>query len=80
MQQVELVVERHSDGYVAYPLGVNGVVVGQGDTYDEALADVKSALAFHIETFGAGVISQTRREGAACSTCSQTTILKFASR
>jgi predicted RNase H-like HicB family nuclease len=29
------------------------VVVGEGDTYEEALGDVKSAINFHIETFGA---------------------------
>ncbi|MBV9849582.1 MAG: type II toxin-antitoxin system HicB family antitoxin [Armatimonadetes bacterium] len=56
MKQFKIVVERHSDGYVAYPLGISGVVVGEGDTYEEALADVKSAIAFHIETFGPGVI------------------------
>jgi predicted RNase H-like HicB family nuclease len=27
-------------------------VVGQGDTYEAALTDVKSAIKFHIETFG----------------------------
>jgi predicted RNase H-like HicB family nuclease len=52
MRQFKIIVEKHTDGYVAYPLGVKGVVVGEGDTYEEALADVKSALAFHIETFG----------------------------
>jgi len=31
-------------------------VVGQGDTYEEALSDVKSAIQFHIETFGKEVI------------------------
>lgn len=56
VKQFKIVVERHSDGYVAYPLGMTGVVVGEGNTYEEALADVKSAIAFHIETFGAGVI------------------------
>jgi predicted RNase H-like HicB family nuclease len=55
MKQVKIVVEKHADGYVAYPLGVKGVVVGQGDTYEEALADVRSALRFHVETFGGGV-------------------------
>ena len=50
---LKVVVEKHPDGYAAYPLGLNGVVVGQGDTYDEALADVTSAIRFHIETFGA---------------------------
>ncbi len=53
MKQIKVIVEKHSDGYVAYPLGLKGVVVGQGDSYDEALADVKSAIKFHIETFGA---------------------------
>ena len=52
MKQVKIVVEKHADGYVAYPLGVKGVVVGQGDTYEAALADVRSALRFHVETFG----------------------------
>ena len=56
MKQFKIVVERHSDGYVAYPLGITGVVVGEGETYEEALADVKSAIAFHLETFGPDVI------------------------
>lgn len=54
--QVKIVVEKHSDGYVAYPLGLKGVVVGEGDSYEEALADVKSAIRFHIETFGDDVL------------------------
>jgi len=54
-KQFKIIVEKHPDGYVAYPLGLKGVVVGQGDTYEEALADVKSAIAFHIETFGSEV-------------------------
>jgi predicted RNase H-like HicB family nuclease len=37
-------------------LGLKGVVVGEGDTYEAALADVKSAIAFHIETFGQDVL------------------------
>jgi predicted RNase H-like HicB family nuclease len=41
---------------VAYPLGIKGVVVGQGDTYEEALADVESAVLFHVETFGEEVL------------------------
>jgi predicted RNase H-like HicB family nuclease len=48
----KIIVEKHSDGYVAYPLGFKGVVVGQGGTYEDALADIKSAIRFHIETFG----------------------------
>jgi predicted RNase H-like HicB family nuclease len=41
---------------VAYPLGLKGVVVGEGGTYEEALADVKSAIRFHVETFGKEVL------------------------
>ena len=55
MRQYKIIVEKHSDGYVAYPLGLKGVVVGQGDTYEEALSDVKSAIRFHIESFGEDV-------------------------
>ena len=52
MKTLKIVVERHDDGYVAYPLGLKGVVVGQGDSYDEALADCQSAIRFHVQTFG----------------------------
>jgi len=55
VRQFKIIVEKHPDGYVAYPLGLKGVVVGEGDTYEEALADVKSAIAFHIEVFGTDV-------------------------
>jgi predicted RNase H-like HicB family nuclease len=54
-KQFKIIVVKHPDGYVAYPLGVKGVVVGEGDTYEDALADVKSAIEFHIETFGSEV-------------------------
>jgi predicted RNase H-like HicB family nuclease len=56
MRTIKIVIEKHSDGFVAYPLGVKGVVVGEGDTYEEALADVRSALKFHVETFGVDVL------------------------
>ena len=52
MKQFKIVVEKHPDTYIAYPLGLKGVVVGQGETYEAALADVKSAIKFHIDTFG----------------------------
>jgi len=52
MKTMKIVVEHHEEGYVAYPVGLKGVVVGEGDTFDEALADVRSAIQFHLETFG----------------------------
>ena len=56
---IKVIIEKHPDGYVAYPLGLKGVIVGEGDTYEEALADVQSAIAFHIETFGAEVLDDS---------------------
>lgn len=56
MKQYKIIVEKHPDGYGAYPLGFKGVVVGQGDTYEEALSDIKSAIRFHIESFGEYVL------------------------
>lgn len=52
MKHIKIIIEKHPDGYVAYPVGVKGVVVGQGDSYEEVLNDVKSAIKFHLETFG----------------------------
>ena len=56
MRSFKIIVEKHTDGYVAYPLGLKGVVVGEGDTYQQAIADVTFAIEFHIETFGAEVL------------------------
>ena len=52
MTGIKVIIEKHPDGYVAYPLGMKGVVVGGGDTYEQALEDVRSAIRQHIETFG----------------------------
>ena len=51
-RMLKIIVEKHTDCYVAYPLGLKGIVVGEGDTYEDALSDVKSAIQFHVETFG----------------------------
>lgn len=51
-RQFKIVVEKHSDGYVAYPLGMKGTVVSEGESYEDALANIKSAILFHLETFG----------------------------
>lgn len=57
LKDIKIIIEKHSDGYVAYPLGLKGTVIGAGDSYEEALSDVKSAIRFHIETFGADVLN-----------------------
>ncbi len=52
MRYFKVIVEKHPEGYVAYPMGLKGVVIGEGETYEDALADVQSAIRFHIQTFG----------------------------
>ena len=56
MRSFKIIVEKRLDGYVAYPIGLKGVVVGEGDTREEAVADATSAIEFHIETFGAQAV------------------------
>jgi hypothetical protein len=48
---IKIAVEKHTGGYVAYPLGMNGVVVRHGDTRRQTVADVKSAVSSHPEVF-----------------------------
>ena len=43
MERAHFIVEQHPDGFIAYPLGVVGVVVGQGETSADALEDARSA-------------------------------------
>ena len=45
MRKIKIIVEKHPEGYVAYPLGLKGVVVGEGETHDEALADAETGVA-----------------------------------
>ena len=52
MRNFKIIVEKHTDGYIAYPIGLKSIIIGEGDSYEEALMDVKSAITFHIETFG----------------------------
>ena len=55
-RKIKIIVEKHDDGFVAYPVGMKGVVVGQGDTFATALENARSAIQFHVETFGSDTI------------------------
>ncbi len=56
VRRARFIVEQHPDGFIAYPLGVNGVIVGQGKTREAALENARSSLEFYIEKFGADVL------------------------
>jgi predicted RNase H-like HicB family nuclease len=60
VNSIKIIVEKHEDGYVAYPVGLRGVVIEEGDSYEAALSDLRSAIRFHRETFGEGALTRTR--------------------
>jgi predicted RNase H-like HicB family nuclease len=62
MRSLKIVIEQHEDGYVAYPVGLDGVVVGEGVTAEAALTDVRSAIQFHVTTFGQGALRDLPQE------------------
>ena len=66
MKTFKIVSEKYLDGYVAYPLGLKGNVVGEGDTREEAVADVISAIEFHSETFGPLAVDSRGCAGTSC--------------
>jgi predicted RNase H-like HicB family nuclease len=55
---LKVIIEKHPDGFIAYPIGLKGVVIGEGDTFEQALSDVKSAIRFHIETFSPDILKE----------------------
>lgn len=42
--------------------GVEGIVIGQGDSVEAALADVRSAIQFHLESFGGEALAELPQE------------------
>ena len=52
MRSLGIIIEKHPDVYVAYPPGMKGVIVGEGGSYEQVLADVKSAILEHLEVLG----------------------------
>lgn len=43
---------------LCYTVGLKGVVVAQGDSYEAVLSEVRSAIDFHLETFGPDVFKE----------------------
>ncbi len=50
---MKIVIEKHIDGYCGYPIDfAGGAIVGQGDTYIEAIQSTENAIKAFIEYFG----------------------------
>jgi predicted RNase H-like HicB family nuclease len=58
MRAIQILVEKHDDGFIAYPLDVHGGCVGQGDSHAKALADCQRVLKAHVATFGREVLQE----------------------
>ena len=58
--KLTVVVEHHKAGYfVAYPLGgIEGGVVGEGGTLEEAVKDLRSAIRAHVDHFGSRALDE----------------------
>ena len=52
-RKLVIIAKQHEDGWVAYPARIKGVIVGQGETRESAVEDLRSAVKFHVATFGA---------------------------
>jgi predicted RNase H-like HicB family nuclease len=61
-KSIKIIIEKHADGFTAYPLGLKGAVVGWGLTETEALTNIRSAILFHVETFGPDVFGMGSME------------------
>lgn len=55
-KRFKIIIERHPDEYIAYPVGFKGIITGRGRTTQEALEDVKAAIIYRITTFGEEVL------------------------
>ena len=50
---MKIIIEKHSDGYCGYLLGFSkGAIVGQGNTYLEALQSTESSIRAFIDYYG----------------------------
>ena len=58
MKEIKIIIHKEEDGYVAFPIGLKGVVVSDGDSYEEAFKNLKEAINFHIETFGDAILEE----------------------
>jgi predicted RNase H-like HicB family nuclease len=51
LKSINVIIEKHPEGYVAYLLGLSGVLLSKGNTYQEALENIKFTIKFHLENF-----------------------------
>jgi hypothetical protein len=57
MRQIRIIVERHSNRFVAYALGVPGGKATYGSTYEEALARLSRSADVYPKSLAADLVA-----------------------
>jgi hypothetical protein len=66
MRQIRIVVEKHLNQFIAYPVGVKGGRSGVGTTYEEALERVRLPEKLYPESFAKGLVAMRPPVVEAC--------------
>ena len=66
MRQIRIVVEKRSDQFIAYAVGVKGANTGVGTTYEEALAGVGLPSRLYPESFANTLVAMRPPVVEAC--------------
>ena len=57
MRQIKIIIERRSNRFVAYPLGVRGGKTSDGTTYEEALARLRLSTGVLADSVSASLVA-----------------------
>ena len=77
MRQIRIIVERHSNRFVAYALGVPGGKATYGTTYEEALARLSLSADVYPQSLAADLVAMRPPVLEACvAECANGTVLR----
>ena len=57
MRQIKIIIERRSNRFIAYQLGVRGGRTSEGTTYEEALARLRHTLGVLTESLADNLVA-----------------------
>ena len=50
MKQIKIIFEKHPDACIAYPIGLKGVIIGEGNTYEEVIANLQTFKHYNLKS------------------------------
>jgi hypothetical protein len=57
VRQIRIIIERRSNRFVAYPLGVHSAKASEGNTYEEALARLRLSTGVRADSLSADLVA-----------------------